>query len=114
MTMSKYDLREKDERRRYFHATTHENAKKIMQDGVIRKGLEGGVYICKKPLEAARFVAIRGNDTGTILEVELEERKIVEAHDHNEAFFGCKAYMYMDDIPTAKIVKISRYSTKED
>ena len=40
--------------------------------------------------------------------------EIVEAHDHNEAFFGCKAYMYMDDIPTAKIVKMSRYSTKED
>ena len=82
--MSKYDLWEKGKRSRYFHATTHENAKKIMQDG------------------------------GTIFEVELEERKIVEAHDHNEAFFGCKAYMYMDDIPTAKIVKMSRYSTKED
>lgn len=32
----------------------------------------------------------------------------MEAHDHNEAFFGCKAYMYMDDIPTQKIVKVSR------
>lgn len=44
---------------------------------------------------------------------ELEERKVVEAHDHNEAFFGCKAYMYMDDIPTQKIVKVSRYSTRD-
>ena len=65
---------------------------------MIRKGMDGGVYICKQPLEAARFVAIRGHETGTIFEVELEERKIVEAHDHNEAFFGCKAYMYMDDM----------------
>lgn len=64
--------------------------------------------------EAARFVAIRGHETGTIFEVELEERKVVEAHDHNEAFFGCKAYMYMDDIPTQKIVKISRYSTEQE
>lgn len=87
--MSKYDLWEKGKRSRYFHATTHENAKKIMQDGVIRKGMDGGVYICKQPLEAARFVAIRGHETGTIFEVELEERKIVEAHDHNEAFFKC-------------------------
>lgn len=47
-------------------------------------------------------------------EEELEERKVVEAHDHNEAFFGCKAYMYMDDIPTQKIVKISRYSTEQE
>lgn len=86
--MSKYDLWEKGKRSRYFHATTHENAEKIMQDGVIRKGMDGGVYICKQPLEAARFVAIRGHETGTIFEVELEERKIVEAHDHNEAFFG--------------------------
>lgn len=53
--MSKYDLWEKGKRSRYFHATTHENAKKIMQDGVIRKGMDGGVYICKQPLEAARF-----------------------------------------------------------
>ena len=89
--MSKYDLWEKGKRSRYFHATTHENAEKIMQDGVIR-----------------------GHETGTIFEVELEERKIVEAHDHNEAFFGCKAYMYMDDIPTQKIVTISRYSTEQE
>lgn len=68
--MSKYDLWEKGKRSRYFHATTHENAKKIMQDGVIRKGIDGGVYICKQPLEAARFVAIRGHETGTIFEVE--------------------------------------------
>lgn len=84
--MNKYDLWEKGEHSRYFHATTHENAEKIMQDGMIRKGMDGGVYICKQPLEAARFVAIRGHETGTIFEVELEERKIVEAHDHNEAF----------------------------
>lgn len=117
--MSKYDLWEKGKRSRYFHATTHENAKKIMQDGVIRKGIDGGVYICKQPLEAARFVAIRGHETGTIFEVELEERKVVEAHDHNEAFFGCKAYMYMDDIPTQKIVKYqdiqqSKRTTRND
>ena len=61
--MSKYDLWEKGKRSRCFHATTHENAKKIMQDGVIRKGMDGGVYICKQPLEAARFVAIRGHET---------------------------------------------------
>lgn len=105
--MSKYDLWEKGKRSRYFHATTHENAEKIMQDGVIRKGIDGGVYICKQPLEAARFIVIRGHETGTIFEVELEDRKVFEAHDHCEAFFGCKAYMYMDDIPTQKIVKIS-------
>ena len=86
--MSKYDLWEKGKRSRYFHATTHENAEKIMQDGVIRKGMDGGVYICKQPLEAARFVAIRGHETGTIFEVELEDRKVFEAHDHNEEFFG--------------------------
>lgn len=49
--MSKYDLWEKGKRSRCFHATTHENAKKIMQDGVIRKGMDGGVYICKQPLK---------------------------------------------------------------
>lgn len=35
--MNKYDLWEKGEHSRYFHATTHENAEKIMQDGMIRK-----------------------------------------------------------------------------
>lgn len=92
----------KGKRSRYFHATTVENAEKIMQDGVIRKSYDGGVYICKDAKEAAKFTVIRGHETGMIFEVELEERKVVEAHDHNEAFFGCRAYMYMDDIPTAK------------
>lgn len=43
-----------------------------------------------------------------------ENAEVFEAHDHNEAFFDCKAYMYMDDIPTAKIVKISRFSTEQE
>lgn len=111
--MTKYDLWEKGKRSRYFHATTHENAEKIMQDGVIRKSHDGGVYICKDAKEAAKFTVIRGHETGIIFEVELEDRKVFEAHDHNEAFFGCKAYLYMDDIPTAKVVKISRYSTED-
>ena len=34
--------------------------------------------------------------------------------EKQEGFFGCKAYMYMDDIPTQKIVKISRYSTEQE
>ena len=33
--MNKYDLWEKGEHSRYFHATTHENAEKIMQDEMI-------------------------------------------------------------------------------
>lgn len=109
--MDKYDLWEKGKRSRYFHATTHENAEKIMQDGVIRKGMDGGVYICKDAKEAVKFTVIRGHKTGIIFEVELEDRKVFESHDHSEAFFGCKAYLYMDDIPTAKVVKTSRYST---
>lgn len=76
--MSKYDLWEKGKRSRYFHATTHENAKKIMQDGVIRKGIDGGVYICKQPLEAARFVAIRGHETGTIFELMKKLQRLAE------------------------------------
>lgn len=112
--MEKYDLWEKGSRSRYFHATTHENAESIIRDGVIRKSYDGGVYVCKDAKEAAQFTVIRGQEEGTIFEVELEDRKVFEAHDHNEAFFGCKAYMYMDDIPTAKVVKISRYTTKGD
>lgn len=112
--MDKYDLWEKGKRSRYFHATTHENAEKIMQDGVIRKSYDGGVYICKDAKEAAKFTKIRGHETGIIFEVELEDRKVFESHDHSEAFFGCKAYLYMDDIPTAKVVKISRYSTAQE
>lgn len=111
--MTKYDLWEKGKRSRYFHATTLENAEKIMQDGVIRKSYDGGVYIYKDAKEAAKFTVIRGHETGIIFEVELEDRKVFESHDHSEAFFGCKAYLYMDDIPTAKVVKISRYSTKQ-
>lgn len=31
------------------------------------------MYICKQPLEAARFVAIRGHETGTIFEKAYRE-----------------------------------------
>ena len=74
--MNKYDLWEKGEHSRYFHATTHENAEKIMQDGMIQKGMDGGVYICKQPLEAARFVAIRGHETGTIFLLSRNIRRM--------------------------------------
>ena len=86
---------------KYYHATTEETAKQIMEDGQIRIGLDGVVYLCDKPEDAAKFVAIRGCRKIYVIEVDLDETqaaKVEESFDHSEAFFKCKAYVYPESI----------------
>lgn len=46
-------------RKRYYHAATPEIMRKIVADGAIKRGWDGYVYICEKPEDAVKFVAIR-------------------------------------------------------
>lgn len=55
-------------RKKYYHAATPETMEKIIADGVVKRGWDGCVYLCEKPQDAAKFVAIRGHD-----EVAAEE-----------------------------------------
>lgn len=57
-------------RKKYYHAATPETMEKIIADGVVKRGWDGCVYLCEKPQDAAKFVAIRGHDEGN------ESRKV--------------------------------------
>lgn len=87
----------------FYHATDYKNMNNIFVNG-IKRGPEGFIYLCKNPDEAARFIVIRGVRKIVSIAVDIDGRKVKESHDHNEAFFKCKAYTYNNDISASQIV----------
>ena len=81
-------------RKKYYHAAIPETMEKIIADGVVKRGWDGCVYLCEKPQDAAKFVAIRGHDEVAVIEVILPANKVKESFDHSAQFFQCKAFMY--------------------
>lgn len=94
--------------RPYYHATPFINLNSIVEAG-IRKGTDGVVYLTTEPKDAVKFVAIRGYKEVLVCRVDLEESLIAESFDHNEAFFGCKAWTYGEDIPPESIEEFTKY-----
>ncbi len=92
----------------YYHATEQKNFDSICEKGIL-KGIDGVVYVCEKPEEAVRFLAIRGINSIFVFEVHIEESFISESFDHNERFFKCKAYMYSKDILSEEIISCFKY-----
>ena len=41
-----------------------------------------------------------------VFEVEVNESQMVESFDHDESYFGCKAYLYLGDIPFSKVTQV--------
>lgn len=91
-----------------YHATTKENAIKIIGSQCIRPGMDGVVYLADSPDNAIKFVktyiiAMGGKDfIITVFPVtisETDESKVIETHDHSEEYFKCKAYGYKEIIP---------------
>lgn len=95
---------------KYYHAATPEIMKKIVDSGVIRRSWDGVVYLCDNAVDAVKFVAIRGAKIVQTIEVELDEKAVEESDDHCEAFFGCKVYIYGNDINLPGTVKIEEYA----
>ena len=89
-----------------YHATNNANFLGIMAEDVIKAGIDGGVYLCETAKDACKFLAIRGEKTVYVFEVEIDETKVVESFDHDEGFFGCKAYLYLGDIPYSKVTQV--------
>ena len=81
---------------KFYHATTPEHMRGIQMDGYIR--CFGGVFLCKNPMDACKFIIVRNYRNVSVIEVELPEDAVQESHDHSEALFGCKAYVYMGNI----------------
>ena len=84
-------------RKKYYHAAIPETMEKIIADGVVKRGWDGCVYLCEKPQDAAKFVAIRGHDEVAVIEVILPANKVKESFDHSVQFFQCKAFIYVQD-----------------
>lgn len=97
-----------DERRK----ATPETMEKIIADGVVKRGWDGCVYLCEKPQDAAKFVAIRGHDEVAVIEVILPANKVKESFDHSVQFFQCKAFMYEEDIKVRPNAEVVEYSFK--
>lgn len=81
-------------------------------DGVVKRGWDGCVYLCEKPQDAAKFVAIRGHDEVAVIEVILPANKVKESFDHSVQFFQCKAFMYEEDIKVRPNAEVVEYSFK--
>ena len=45
---------------RFYHAAPKETMMKIYAEGVLKKSWDGVVYMCKDPIDACKFLVIRG------------------------------------------------------
>lgn len=109
--VSEYQSIENKPIKKYYHAEPAETMKKIVDDGVIKAGWDGCVYLCEKPMDAAKFVAIRGYDDIEVVEISLPENKVTESFDHSITVFGCRAFAYRGDIELGFNVRLTRYRT---
>ena len=96
---------------KYYHAATPDTMEKILNDGVLKKSpWDGVVYLCKDPIDACKFLVVRGFTCLKVIEVELDENEVMESFDHSEAFFQCKAYMYPGNIELTGSEPVEDYS----
>lgn len=98
---------------KFYHATTGAAAESILKDGVLKADHFGEVFLCRTPLDACKFVVIRGVTLVSVLEVNLKRSEVYESHDHSEAFFGCKAYAHQGDIALRGNVPVLTYDFRE-
>ena len=92
--------------KKYYHATNFANFSGIMADDVIKAGIDGSVYLCETAKDACKFLAIREVKREYVFKVEVDEARVVESFDHDEGFFGCKAYLYLGDISYSNVTQV--------
>lgn len=91
-------------RKKYYHAATPETMEKIIADGVVKRGWDGCVYLCEKPQDAAKFVAIRGHDEVAVIEVILPANVIKAETGHSPC---------LDTTATCSLMMASRKTLSE-
>lgn len=95
---------------KYWHATNLDNILEIINKGLLTsKSCDNVIYLCEKEEDAVKFPAIRGIKEILVCEVEVDEGFIHESFDHNEKFFGCKAYFCEKDIPSSNILQYRKW-----
>lgn len=100
---------------RLFHATSAKNEESIREKGLLSKW--EGVYLTDSAESAARWIGFRlaamGEPLMIVVEVEVEEKSLVEGTDHNPIMvqlFGVgKSLVSTKTIPPSKIKEIHYY-----
>lgn len=104
---------------RLFHATSAKNAESIREKGLLSKW--EGVYLTDSAESAARWIGFRlaamGEPQMIVVEVEVEEKGLVEGCDHSPVMvqiFGVgKSLVSPKTIPPSKIKEIYYYQLNE-
>lgn len=79
--------------KKFYHATTNEKVAIILKEGLRADlNIEGIVYLCEKPEDAAKFLMVRGYKDFVVLECELDESELEEQFDHSQSFFRCRCW----------------------
>jgi hypothetical protein len=94
--------------RKYYHATPFKNFSSILDNG-IKVGYDGITYLAETKEDAYRFIALRCFETVLVIEVELDESKVVETFDHNPNFFKCKAFGYPELITANEMISFWKF-----
>ena len=86
----------------YYHARSESGSQRAMASGKLQASFDGLVYLCDKPENALKFVALGcygdPNAKVYVFEVELDDENVVETFDHSESFFGFRCYGHLGDI----------------
>jgi hypothetical protein len=104
---------------RLFHATSAKHAESIREKGLL--SMWEGVYLTDSAESATRWMGFRlaamGEPQMIVVEVEVEEKTLVEGCDHSPIMvqiFGVgKSLVSPKSIPPSKIKGIEYYSLKE-
>ena len=104
---------------RLFHATSAKNAESIKEKGLLSKW--EGVYLTDSAESVTRWMGFRlaamGEPLMIVVEVEVEEKTLVEGCDHSPMMvqlFGVgKSLVSPKSIPPSKIKEIHYYQLSE-
>lgn len=94
-----------------WHATSLDCALNIVKTG-IQPGTSGIIYMCEEPLDAAKFLYIRGVKEIVVFKIKVyknEEEHFFETFDHSEKFFKCRCFGTDRPIPIDRIVRYEHY-----
>ena len=95
---------------KYYHGTSYSNLLKIIEYGKVKTSMEGIVYLAKTKEEAFKFVALRYmTEDIAVIELELDESKIVETFDHSQKFFKARTFGYEGEIDTQYATNCWKY-----
>ena len=80
-----------------YHATDFANCISIAEKGLL-KGIDSCVYCCNTAEDAAKFALVHGVKNILVVTFEVDTDELHESFDHDQHFFGCRAWYVTRDI----------------